>query len=77
MGMIPHHDAYIFINDELVVLLYLVLIFFCEIVFKTRRKFRSKSLNGHSKQLNGHSKQLNGHSKLLNGHSMSLNEAFY
>jgi hypothetical protein len=30
MGMIPHHDAYIFINDDLVVLLYLVLIFFCE-----------------------------------------------
>ncbi len=41
-----------------------------EIVFKTRRKFRSKSLNGHSKQLNVHS-------KLSNGHSMSLNEAFY
>ena len=39
-------------------------------VFKTRRKFRSKSLNGHSKQLNVHSKQ-------LNGHSMSLNETFY
>ena len=34
-----------------------------EIVFKTRRKFRSKLLNVHS--------------KLLNGHSMSLNEAFY
>lgn len=41
-----------------------------EIVFKTRRKFRSKSLNGHSKQLNAHSKP-------LNGHSMSLNETFY
>ena len=41
-----------------------------EIVFKTRRKFRSKSLNVHSKQLNVHSKQ-------LNGHSMSLNETFY
>ena len=37
-----------------------------EIVFKTRRKFRSKLLNGHSKLLNGHSKLLNGHSKLLN-----------
>ena len=41
-----------------------------EIVFKTRRKFRSKSLNVHSKLLNVHS-------KLLNRHSMSLNEAFY
>ena len=41
-----------------------------EIVFKTRRKFRSESLNVHSKLLNVHS-------KLLNGHSMSLNEAFY
>ena len=30
-----------------------------EIVFKTRRKFRSKLLNGHSKLLNGHSKLLN------------------
>lgn len=41
-----------------------------EIVFRTRRKFRSKSLNVYSKLLNVHS-------KLLNGHSMSLNEAFY
>ena len=41
-----------------------------EIVFRTRRKFRSKLLNVHSKLLNVHS-------KLLNGHSMSLNEAFY
>ena len=41
-----------------------------EIVFKTRRKFRSIVLNVHSKLLNVHS-------KLLNGHSMSLNEAFY
>ena len=43
-----------------------ILLWFNEIVFKTRRKFRSKLLNGHSKLLNGHSKSLNGHSELLN-----------
>ena len=50
-----------------------ILLWFNEIVFKTRRKFRSTSLNLHSTSLNGHSTSLNGHSASMNEDLMLLN----